>query len=110
MSSISTLHARGNQIALELAVCRQHSILDGERLRAQAKRSHLLIVRKLRIHRIESSLRLFRSDTSRNYRRKISAAVADDNDLLRSPADDERFLLRPFPEKSYGRSQEQSDS
>src|ERR1700690_3738608 len=77
------LHTRRNRIALQLAHCRKHSTVDRERLRPQAKRSHLLVVRQLRIPCIQRRLHLSAADVPSDDRRKISAPIAHDNHLLR---------------------------
>src|ERR1700751_388074 len=57
-----------NQVALELSIRRQQPVFNRERLRADVKRAHLLVMWELWIHRIDGSLRFFARDVARDDR------------------------------------------
>src|SRR6266700_2904718 len=90
------LHARGNHVALQLSVGRQHAVFDREWLWSQTKRPHLFIVRKLEIDCIERRLHIFAAYTSSHDRRKISAPISYDDYLLRAGQMARDFLFDSF--------------
>ena len=76
------LQAGCNQVPLELAVCRQQSVFDRERLGVDVESSYLFVVRQVRIDCVHGCLRLFPGDAPGHDQREISAAVAHQNCLL----------------------------
>src|SRR5580704_1597708 len=98
--------ARGNQIALQLPIRGQHSILNRKCVRAQTKHPHLLVVRELRIDGIERGLHLIRAGIPRYDRAKISAAIAYNDDLLPRRQIPRDFILHHFGRNLVARTQD----
>src|SRR5215469_7692044 len=73
----------GDQIALEFAHRREHSVVDRKRIRAKAEGPDLLVMREACIDFIESPLCLFLTNAARDDRGEISPAIADDDNLIR---------------------------
>ena len=85
-----------NQVAFQLAIGSQQSILNRERLGADSKCPHLFVMRQPSVHRIQRGLHLLDYNASGNHSRKIAASVADHHCVLCIRQMSKYFVLDRF--------------
>src|SRR5689334_3784645 len=78
------LQSRRNQIPLQLPIRGQQTIFHRERLRVNMEGPHLLVVRFMLVHRVDSGLHTLRLNLTGDDRRKIAATISDQHNLLRA--------------------------